>query len=181
MHLPLSQSLAATHVPPSHCRALETLLPRSLWTPRPVQLHPHLELPPPAVAPGPGCGPGSQGGESTARPSWKLPAQSRRPLQEKRGGNQLQQFPRLLAEALLFRRGRQQTVSVANYSIHAVDHFSNTVCKLCIISLGFLQFSSVLSSHSVVSNSLQPHGPARLLCPWDAPGKKTGVGYHFLL
>jgi len=123
----------------------------------------------------------SQGGESTARPSWKLPAQSRRPLQEKRGGNQLQQFPRLLAEALLFRRGRQQTVSVANYSIHAVDHFSNTVCKLCIISLGFLQFSSVLSSHSVVSNSLQPHGPARLLCPWDAPGKKTGVGCHFLL
>ena len=72
MHLPLSQSLAATHVPQSHCRALETLLPRSLWTPRPVQLHPHLELPPPAVAPGPGCGPGSQGGESTARPSWKL-------------------------------------------------------------------------------------------------------------
>ena len=26
-------------------------------------------------------------------------------------------------------------------------------------------------SHSVVSNSLQPHGllPARLLCPWDFP------------
>ena len=30
---------------------------------------------------------------------------------------------------------------------------------------------------------LQPHGlsPARLLCPWDFPGKNTGVGYHFLL
>ena len=28
-----------------------------------------------------------------------------------------------------------------------------------------------------------PHGlfPARLLCPWDFPGKKTGVGCHFLL
>ena len=28
-----------------------------------------------------------------------------------------------------------------------------------------------------------PHGlkPARLLCPWDAPGKKTGVGCHALL
>ena len=23
--------------------------------------------------------------------------------------------------------------------------------------------------------------PARLLCPWDSPGKNTGVGYHFLL
>ena len=23
--------------------------------------------------------------------------------------------------------------------------------------------------------------PARLLSPWDSPGKNTGVGYHFLL
>ena len=23
--------------------------------------------------------------------------------------------------------------------------------------------------------------PTRLLCPWDFPGKNTGVGYHFLL
>ena len=36
---------------------------------------------------------------------------------------------------------------------------------------------------SFVSDSLQPHGlwPARLLCPWNFPGKKTGVGGHFLL
>ena len=28
---------------------------------------------------------------------------------------------------------------------------------------------------------LQPHvlQPARLLCPWDSPGKNTGVGCHF--
>ena len=31
--------------------------------------------------------------------------------------------------------------------------------------------------------ALQPHGlyPARLLCPWDFPGKNTGLGCHFLL
>ena len=31
--------------------------------------------------------------------------------------------------------------------------------------------------------TLQPHGlgPARLLCPWDFPGKNTGVGCHSLL
>ena len=31
--------------------------------------------------------------------------------------------------------------------------------------------------------TLRPHGlqPARLLCPWDFPGKKAGVGCHFLL
>ena len=38
-------------------------------------------------------------------------------------------------------------------------------------------------SLSVVSDSLWPHGlqPARLLHPWDSPGKDTGVGCHFLL
>ena len=41
----------------------------------------------------------------------------------------------------------------------------------------------MLFSHSVVSNSLWPHGlhPTRLLSPWDSPGKKTGVGCHALL
>ena len=36
---------------------------------------------------------------------------------------------------------------------------------------------------SVVSDSVWPHRlqPSRLLCPWDAPGKNTGVGCHFLL
>ena len=38
-------------------------------------------------------------------------------------------------------------------------------------------------SHSVMSKSLQPHGPypARLLCPWNFPGKNTRVACHFLL
>ena len=38
-------------------------------------------------------------------------------------------------------------------------------------------------SLSVLSDSLQPHGlqPTRLLCPWDLPGKSTGVGCHRLL
>ena len=36
---------------------------------------------------------------------------------------------------------------------------------------------------SVVSESLRPHGlqPAMVLCPWDSPGKNTGVGCHALL
>ena len=36
---------------------------------------------------------------------------------------------------------------------------------------------------SVVSDSSWPHGlkPTRLLCPWDFPGKSTGVGCHCLL
>ena len=38
-------------------------------------------------------------------------------------------------------------------------------------------------SHSILSDSSRAHGlqPARLLCPWDSPGKNTGVGRHSLL
>ena len=37
--------------------------------------------------------------------------------------------------------------------------------------------------HSVKSDAVRPYGwqPARLLCPWDSPGKNTGVGCHSLL
>ena len=36
---------------------------------------------------------------------------------------------------------------------------------------------------SVVSDSVRPHRrqPTRLLCPWDSPGKNTGMGCHVLL
>ena len=42
---------------------------------------------------------------------------------------------------------------------------------------------SIVVVCSIMSNSLKPHGlePARLLCPWDSPGKNTGVGCHALL
>ena len=34
-----------------------------------------------------------------------------------------------------------------------------------------------------MSNSVRPHRwqPTQLSCPWDSPGKNTGVGCHFLL
>ena len=39
-------------------------------------------------------------------------------------------------------------------------------------------FSSESESHSVIANSLQPHG---LYSPWDFPGQNTGVGSLSLL
>ena len=47
----------------------------------------------------------------------------------------------------------------------------------------FAYFVWVSVSHSVVSDSLGFRGlqPARLLCPWNLPGEKTGVGSHSLL
>ena len=51
------------------------------------------------------------------------------------------------------------------------------------VSKCYTSVRSVSVSHSVVPDSLRPHGlqPTRLLCPWDSPGKNTGVGRHFLL
>ena len=34
---------------------------------------------------------------------------------------------------------------------------------------------------SVMSDSLWPRGPTRLLCLWNSPGKNTGASCHFLL
>ena len=41
----------------------------------------------------------------------------------------------------------------------------------------------LLLSRFIMSNSVRPHRwqPTRLLCPWDFPGKSTGVGCHCLL
>ena len=53
--------------------------------------------------------------------------------------------------------------------LRAIIHSSSCLCRydVCV--------------HSLMSGSLWPHGlqPARLLCPWDFPGKVTGVGCHF--
>ena len=54
------------------------------------------------------------------------------------------------------------------------------VSQICIL---LLWPTCAVLSHSVVSDSLRTPGlyPARLLCPWDSPGKNTGVGCHALL
>ena len=51
--------------------------------------------------------------------------------------------------------------------------------NLSEFSPGRRRMSSVAQSYRTL---LRPHGlwPARLLCPWDSPGKNTGVGCHFL-
>ena len=55
----------------------------------------------------------------------------------------------------------------------------------CFIFFSVYTFTDLMCcavlSHSVMSNSLWPHGlqPARILCPWDSPGNNTGVGCQF--
>ena len=61
---------------------------------------------------------------------------------------------------------------------HALPH-----SLLCASPLSSCFWVMYVLIHSVISNSLRPHGlqPARFLCPWDSPGKNTGVGCHALL
>ena len=56
-------------------------------------------------------------------------------------------------------------------------------CKILTFPLQDHQCECECRVASVMSDTLRPHGlyPARLLCPWDSPGKDTGVGRHFLL
>ena len=58
----------------------------------------------------------------------------------------------------------------AVYGIPSTPHQGNRVHS-------FLCMQKVAS---VLYDSLQPRGlyPARLLCPWDSPGKNSGVGCH---
>ena len=55
-------------------------------------------------------------------------------------------------------------------------HVSNFPLPLCLVVGGGLLAK-------IMSDSLWPQGlqPARLLGPWDLPGKNTGVDCHFLL
>ena len=56
-------------------------------------------------------------------------------------------------------------------------------CNCKIIKSHTCRMPACLHAFSVMSNSLQLPGlqPAQPLQPWNFPGKKTGVGCHFLL
>ena len=60
---------------------------------------------------------------------------------------------------------------------------------ICLYLTSLSMIISMIISAAAAAKSLQlcptlrPHRqqPTRLPCPWDSPGKNTGVGCHFLL
>ena len=66
--------------------------------------------------------------------------------------------------------GQKATVRIG----HGTDWFKtvNGVCQGCILLPCLFNFYVFVTLWAE---------PARLLCPWDSPGKNTGVGCHFLL
>ena len=70
-------------------------------------------------------------------------------------------------------------------SSHISQHFHNLwPARNAVNVTSFLpENSSESVSCSSVSDSLPPHGlfPTRLLCPWNSPGRNTGMGIHSFL
>ena len=61
------------------------------------------------------------------------------------------------------------------------DVRNNIGCYLIFIE--FVLYIKCMCAYSIKSDSLQLPGlqPTRLLCPWNFPGKNTGLGCHFHL
>ena len=78
-----------------------------------------------------------------------------------------------------------QTLNMESYGFTIVQALIITMhsCIHVLLTVSIHVLCCAALSHSVVSNSLGPHGlqSSRLLCPWDSPGKSTGVGCHDLL
>ena len=89
---------------------------------------------------------------------------------------------------ILFTAMVNGIVSLISLSIFIVNssqmEIGNFTWSFLFVSYLMLKFhSSESESHSVMSDSLQPHWlfSVRFLCPWDSPGKNTGASRHFLL
>ena len=79
---------------------------------------------------------------------------------------------------LLVSHGLSQLTPRALLKVESIYRYGNQG------SLGLdLSEHACACACSVVSNSLQPHGlqSTSFLCPWDFPGKNTGVGCRFFL
>ena len=82
-----------------------------------------------------------------------------------------------------------QTYNIINYSamwyITSLDLF---ILESLYLLIHFTHFThppshAFVHAYLVMSESLQSHGlqSARLISPWNFPGKTTGVSCHFLL
>ena len=76
---------------------------------------------------------------------------------------------------------KQRRLTCKATTLRKIQRLGSNAHKFCHWKTlkSFLERES--ESHSVMSDSLWPHGPTRLLCPWNAPGTSTRVGSCSLL
>ena len=90
-------------------------------------------------------------------------------------------FPELLARASYSALFSCRSIQCSLNSCPKVSYPNKSKCQQTkgkIACLCVYVCVCVCVNFSVVSDSLWPHGlwSTRLLCPWDSPGKNTGVG-----
>ena len=75
--------------------------------------------------------------------------------------------------------GKCQIFHIIIYNTHTFRLIFSNSFTWALQKLSFFQ----RNFDSYAADSVRPHRqqPTRLLCPWDSPGKNTGVGCHFLL
>ena len=80
--------------------------------------------------------------------------------------------------SLMTLGGGQHPVSPESTGVHSWCPGSVLYSFSTVFSLlhELVHLCCAVLSCSVLSDSVRPHGllPARLLCPWDSPGKNTG-------
>ena len=80
----------------------------------------------------------------------------------------------------------QRTVSVMCVFGNSCDNVSNDVMVevmviIVIINIAIIENNMNVGCAKLLQSYLRLCDPARLLCPWDSPGKNTWMGCHSLL
>ena len=87
------------------------------------------------------------------------------------------------AQAALWRTQDSSLVSPAELSTMWVNHMENVSSsswETDPVDTSWI-LSEVAQSYPTLCYPMDQGVPTRLLCPWNFPGKNTGVGCHFLL
>ena len=105
-------------------------------------------------------------------------------------------FPKTIFEMHLFKStlkitAKHQNVKLRFWKLRFLELGMSCGHRCPVLGTNRLKFGQIEShqrsvlmlSRSGVPDSGRPRGlqPTKLLCPWDAPGKNTGVGCHALL
>ena len=78
---------------------------------------------------------------------------------------------------------KSDTTGQQNWDTYATKyiHFNCTFWCILLYWKTYSTIAAAKSFQSCPTVRLHRRQPTRLLCPWDSPGKNTGVGCHFLL
>ena len=85
--------------------------------------------------------------------------------------------------SFLLKNKRKQNLDLFTFTLNSkvLNTANKTLCSLCCFSgVKYMCVCLCVHVHPTLHNPVDC-GPPRLFCPWNFPGKNTGVGCLFLL